>query len=123
MKSEDKVLSKGSKYYLDPALYSALVHYTKIYSKWLNEVRALERMNDDTSKRRLKMLEGRMRDIEDVCDEVAPEFSPLLLYAVTTHGVGYYELETMGIEVSRNTYYAKRRKFFYFLAKKLNLII
>ncbi len=139
MKSENKVLSEKSKYYIDTATYCAVIHYVRLYAKWLSEYNALSHsvkspaaeplppsgvISDSTANlaERRAILAGRMKEIEDTCVEAAPDICNLLLYAVTTPGVGFRELEGMGIECSRNTYYRKRRKFFYLLAKKLDFI-
>lgn len=58
--------------------------------------------------------------IEQAAYEADPEISKWILYAVTTEGATFdYLYLARGIPCSRNTFYDRRRKFYYILDKKL----
>lgn len=60
-------------------------------------------------------------DIVERCAmESDPELYEWLMLGVTNDGVNYESLKTLkGIPCSRNTYYDRRRKFYYLLSKKI----
>lgn len=58
--------------------------------------------------------------VEQTCMEADGELYQWLLKAVTNEGVGYtYLWEHMNIPCSRNTYYNRRRKFYWLMSKKI----
>lgn len=60
-------------------------------------------------------------DIVERCAmESDPDLYEWLMLGVTNDGVNYESLKTLkGIPCSRNTYYDRRRKFYYLLSKKI----
>lgn len=60
-------------------------------------------------------------DIVERCAmESDPELYEWLMLGVTNDGVNYESLKTLkGIPCSRNTYYDRRRKFYYLLSKRI----
>lgn len=139
MKPENRTLTTDSPYYLDQDTYAVMRHYVLMYSRWNNEYNALSHsvkspspepltpngmISDSTANlaERRATLAGRMKEIEETVHEVAPDIDSFLLYAVTTAGVSFEELERMGISCSKRAYFRKRRQFYYALAKKISFI-
>ena len=58
--------------------------------------------------------------IEQTAIEADPDIYQYIIKAVTNVGIGYnYLYAVMGIPCSRNTYYRKRRRFYWLLSKKI----
>lgn len=69
---------------------------------------------------RRKQLEEKCKLVEQTAIETDPDLYQYILKAVTTEYVTYNYLETiMNIPCSRNTYYDRRRKFYYLLSQKM----
>jgi len=64
-------------------------------------------------------LERKCQLIEQTAIEADSEIYPYILKAVTNEHVGYNYLQTiMDIPCSRNTFYDRRRKFYYLMSMK-----
>lgn len=64
-------------------------------------------------------LERKCQLIERTAMEADSEIYPYILKAVTNEYVGYNYLQTiMDIPCSRNTFYDRRRKFYYLMSMK-----
>lgn len=64
-------------------------------------------------------LERKCRLVEQTAIEADPDLYPWLLKAVTNEGASYKWLKAReDIPCSRNTYYERRRKFYWLLSKK-----
>lgn len=58
--------------------------------------------------------------VERCAREADPELYEWIMMGVTNEGVNYESLYTLkGIPCSRNTYYDRRRKFYYLLSKRM----
>ena len=58
--------------------------------------------------------------VEKCARESDPDLYEWIMLGVTNDGVNYDSLHTLkGIPCSRNTYYERRRKFYYLLSKKI----
>lgn len=69
---------------------------------------------------RRKELSDRCKLIEQTAIETDADIYQYILKAVTNEDVSYYYLNTvMGIPCCRNTYYDRRRKFYWLLSSKL----
>lgn len=113
------------------------MHFAYQYHEWKKELSGLT----DTSKAiqysdmpkgsmdpdpTCELVERRERlvrsiDIIESCARRAdPELYEWIMLGVTNDGVNYDSLLTLkGIPCSRNTYYDRRRKFYYLLSKKI----
>ncbi len=70
---------------------------------------------------RREQLERNCKLIEQTAIETDPDIYQYLLKAVTDEDVTYWYLKTvMGIPCSKNTYYDRRRKFYWLLDQKKN---
>lgn len=69
---------------------------------------------------RRQQLESKCKLIEQTAMETDSELYQYIIKAVTNEYVTYKYLQTiMNIPCSRNTYYDRRRKFYYLLSKKI----
>ena len=69
---------------------------------------------------RRAMLSKNCELVEQTCIEADADIYQWMLKAVTNEGIGYtYLKERMDIPCSRNTYYERRRKFYWLLSKKI----
>ena len=69
---------------------------------------------------RRAMLSKNCELVEQTCIEADEGIYQWILKAVTNEGIGYtYLKERMDIPCSRNTYYERRRKFYWLLSKKI----
>lgn len=65
------------------------------------------------------------RDIEDInhcAVEAGGEEYHYLLLAVTSEGVPWYRLRTMGMRMGEHTFYKCKRKFYFLLAKRKKML-
>lgn len=103
------------------------------YHEWEREYEALEEtsqaitlddmphshnpvnMLENVAIRRAELAE-KMKVVEDTAEEADPELSKYILKGVTDDDAKY---ENLNIPCSRNTYYDRRRKFYYLLNKKI----
>ena len=68
----------------------------------------------------LSTCEKEMEIIESTVREADESLYPWLLKGVTNENISYnYLRNVMGIPCGKNTYYEKRRKYYYLLAKKI----
>ena len=69
---------------------------------------------------RRKQLLDKCKLVEQTAIETDPDLYQYILKAVTTEYVTYNYLQTiMNIPCSRNTYYDRRRKFYFLLSQKM----
>ena len=113
------------------------MHFAYQYHEWKKELSGLTDTSkaiqyNDMPKGNLNpdptgdLVERRERlvhnvDIVERCaKESDPDLYEWIMLGVTNDGVNYDSLHTLkGIPCSRNTYYDRRRKFYYLLSKKI----
>ena len=125
------------KYNISKHRFAELYHFCLQYHEWKDELKyttdnvgSIEITDMPSSHSnesgveklaiRRAQLEAKCKLIEQTVIETDSEINQYILRAVTTEYVTYNYLYTvMGIPCSRNTYYDRRRKFYYLLSKKI----
>lgn len=127
---------KRGKYRLSKHKFYATYHYALQYREWKDEYKALDGLKavnidgmphgtttgNPTESLGLKRndLKAKMDLIENTVRETDENLYMWLLKAVTNEGVTFAYLQgIMSIPCSHNTYYAKRKEFYYRLAEKI----
>lgn len=125
------------KYKLERHEFFTAYHYALQYNAWRDQYEALDgrkaiamdgmphgtTCGNPTEAIGMKRaaLADKMRLIERVANEVAPDLYKWLFKAVTNEGITFPYLETvMNIPCSKNTFYEVRRKFYYRLASEMD---
>ena len=117
--------------------YCMAMHFAYQYHDWKKELSGLTdtskaiqysdmpkgNINPDPTGDLVERRERLVRNV-DIVEQFAmesdPELYEWLMLGVTNDGVNYNSLHTLkGIPCSRNTYYDRRRKFYYLLSKKI----
>ena len=126
------------KYGLSKHKFLQMYHFCLQYNEWKDElqyksdtVKCIEisdvpkgsggtgNATEDLAIRRA-MLSKNCELVEQTCIEADEGIYQWILKAVTNEGIGYtYLKERMDIPCSRNTYYERRRKFYWLLSKKI----
>lgn len=125
------------KYGISKHKFLQAYHFCMQYNEWLEELRYCDstvksiqitdmpkgssqgKPDEDLAIRRAQ-LSRNVEMVEQTAVEADPELYPWILKAVTTEGVGYRYLDDrMKIPCSKNTYYNRRRKFYWLLSKKI----
>lgn len=125
-----------SEYNISSHRFMELYHFCLQYNEWKDElkykcssVKSIEitdmltahsgsDQTQDLAMRRAE-LSKRCELIEQTAIEADAELYPYILKAVTNEGVSYNYLKMVcGIPCSRNTYYSRRKKFYWLLSKK-----
>lgn len=131
-------LSKKNKWWISTHSFYAAYHFAMKYGEWKDEYRNLENplsspgmdgmphgnggVSKPTEQAAVKKaeLKNKMQLIEDTARETDEQLYNWIMKAVTTEGVTYIYLQNiMRIPCSRNTFYERRRKFYYLLSKKM----
>lgn len=125
-----------SKYGISKNRFKELYYWCLQYNEWRDElkyktdtVKSIETTGMPTAggsgdptqqlAMRRQQLEENCRMIEQTAIEADPDIYQYLLKTVTNKNVTYEYLDMiMGIPCSRNTYYERRRKFYWLLSKK-----
>ena len=125
------------KYNISKHRFAELYHFCLQYPEWKDELKyktdsvgSIEitdmpgSHNTESAVEKLAIrraeLEKRCKLIERTALETDPDIYQYIIRAVTTEYVTYNYLYTvMGIPCSRNTYYDRRRKFYYLLSQKI----
>lgn len=120
------------------AFYAAL-HFAYQYNEWKKELSGLTdtskaitysdmpkgNMNTDPTGDLVERRESLVKNVdlvEHCAREADPDLFKWIMWGVTNEGVNYDNLKTLkDIPCSRNTYYDRRRKFYYLLSRKLYL--
>lgn len=113
------------------------MHFAYQYHEWKKELSGLTdtskaiqysdmpkgSMDPDPTGELVERRERLVRSIdiiESCAHRADPELYEWIMLGVTNDGVNYDSLLTLkGIPCSRNTYYDRRRKFYYLLSKKI----
>lgn len=132
----EKLLSEKNPYYISRHRYYELKHWCLQYIDWMTEVMNLsgysavctsvlkpdwdvKTLADPTGDYAVKLARysNNMETIERLCRDVDLDMSDYL-FANVTRGIPYEVLQTKyDIPYSRDTFYDRRRKFFYELDK------
>lgn len=130
-------LSQKNQYWMPKHAFYAAYHYALQYNDWKLEHSVLDGaagavvsdgmprgsgIGNSTQEIGIKRAElaEKMRTIEETVREVDEFLYPWLIVAVTRENVSFHYLQTMmHIPCGRDSYYAKRRQFYYLLGKKL----
>ena len=125
------------KYNISKHRFAELYHFCLQYPEWKDELKyktdsvaSIEITDMPTTHKNESTVEAlaiRRTNLEDKCKlieqtaiEVDEEIYQYILKAVTNEYINYNYLSTiMNIPCSRNTYYDRRRKFYYLLSKKI----
>ena len=128
-------LSKKNKYWIPREKYYELLYFSRQYSTMRQEIRELRTaypvLNCDehvtcsdisdpvmSAATRIEELRGKMKLIEDTAMEAGPDIYKWLLIGVTTERSFDFLNKKLNMPASRNTYYDRYRKYFYYLAQK-----
>ena len=126
------------KYNISSHRFMELYHFCLQYNEWKDELKykvdtlksvqitdapaAGGGVSDGTARlaaRRVE-LQKKCELIEQTAIEADAEIYPYILKAVTNEGITYGYLSTvMDIPCSRNTWYERRKKFYWLLSKKI----
>ena len=125
------------KYNISKHRFSELYHFCLQYNEWKDELKYKtdnvaspvitdmpathnNESNVEALALRRKQLLDKCKLVEQTAIETDPELYQYILKAVTTEYVTYNYLQTiMNIPCSRNTYYDRRRKFYFLLSQKM----
>lgn len=128
---------KTGRWKIDVHEFYMAMHFAYQYHEWKKELSGLTdtskaiqysdmprgSMDPDPTGELVERRERLVRsiDIIESCARRAdPELYEWIMLGVTNDGVNYDSLLTLkGIPCSRNTYYDRRRKFYYLLSKKI----
>lgn len=125
------------KYCISKHRFAELYHFCMQYQEWKDELKyktdnlgsveitdmPISHTNNSSVEslaiRRTSLLE-KCKIIEQTAIEADEEIYQYILKAVTNEYINYNYLSTiMNIPCSRNTYYDRRRKFYYLLSQKI----
>lgn len=131
-------LSDKNEYYISPHAFYTAYHFALRYGEWLEEYETMaasgikginygrdsgggSHIGDPTSAlgMKLSVISRNLTLIQSAAREAGQDLYPYILQGVTVEGVTYKYLRTKRIPCSRNEYYARRRKFYYLLSKKI----
>lgn len=125
------------KYNISKHRFKELYYFCLQYDEWKDELKyktdnlksqelsstPISHSNTSTVENlaiRRQQLESKCKLIEQTAMETDSELYQYIIKAVTNEYVTYKYLQTiMNIPCSRNTYYDRRRKFYYLLSKKI----
>lgn len=125
------------KYNISKHRFKELYYFCLQYDEWKDELKyktdnlksqelsstPISHSNSSTVENlaiRRQQLESKCKLIEQTAMETDTELYQYIIKAVTNEYVTYKYLQTiMNIPCSRNTYYDRRRKFYYLLSKKI----
>ena len=111
--------SYTGKYRMSKIEYRCAYYYALRYHCAKQEYQALQLQSDIDNTRVIKL-----KHIIDIIEQTAKEsdenLSAYILEAVTNEDVTFKRLEvTLNIPCSRNTYYDRRRRFYWLLSQKI----
>lgn len=126
------------KYKISKHKFLEVYHFCLQYHEWLDELEkgvttkgtgnmdGMPKGKGETSSStealaiRRHELKRKCELVEQTAIEADPDLYPWILKAVTNEGASYKWLKTrLHIPCSRNTYYERRRKFYWLLSKKI----
>ncbi|MBR2258565.1 MAG: hypothetical protein IJ899_14795 [Blautia sp.] len=128
--------SKRSKWWLSKHRFLELYHYCLQYREWKAELESLDgrravgydaapggggESSDPTYNlaRRRAELEEKILNVEECAYEADGELAKYILLGVTDDSATYNFMDKrLNIPCGKNTYYDRRRKFYYLLDKK-----
>ena len=128
--------SRNSKYYISKSAFLTVYHYCHNYPEWAKlhaEGVGLSRgegdggtsgISDRTSSKAIRLadLYEKIERIRQTAYDAEPLLHPYLLMYVTHEDMTFDKLKAKGLPCERNMFYDRRRKFYWMLAKKMNLL-
>lgn len=127
---------RKSKYYIEKEDFLTALHWCRRYPQWKRQLAEIpitvSSCNYDSEtgggtpesspveRIALKRVEisNKVMLLENIAAMVAPEIYPYLLKGVTS-SCTYQQLRNEGIPCGQRQYYEARRKFYYFISKKI----
>jgi len=128
--------SKNSKYFLTQAQFLTVYYFCHNYPEWVKEhdegaglTRGGEEggggsgISDPTSAKAIRLadLYEKIELIRQTAYDAEPLLHPYLLYYVTHEDMTYDKIKAKGLPCERKMFYDRRRKFYYNLARKMNV--
>lgn len=131
--------SKKSKYYISKHVFLTAYHYCLNYDEWVEEHElsiGLRSGNGDdsgssgsggtsdpTASQAIRManLYEKIETVRSLAYAAEPSLHPYLLQYVTHEDMTFDKLKAQGMPCERKMFYDRRRKFYWMLAKKLEL--
>lgn len=128
--------SARSKYYISKHAFLVVLHYCMMYQEWLAEYKSSAGLrgvqsgsgssgiSDPTASQaiRLHELEEKIDLIERTAFDAEPGIASYLLRGVTTEGMTFDKLKGQGLPCERKMYYDRRRKFYWLMSQRLNIV-
>lgn len=137
MSKQKPITNKNNPYWLPPTIYRLVIEYARTYTYYKQEASSLlgisginydgmphgTDVGNPTEAKGIRYTElnDRCKYMEALCDCCLPNASRWLLKAVT-EGKSYDQLIAIGMECSRRQFYKARQKFYYCIAKKINIL-
>ena len=129
---------KTGKYQMSKHEFYSAYHYALQYNEWKDRYDSIVGLkavvNDgqphgtapgnptENQAMQLEDILGKIKLVEGIVNEAAPDIARWLLKAVTNEGVSFnYLASVMNIPCGKKYYYNARRKFYYLLAKKIKV--
>lgn len=129
---------KNSKWKISKHEFYTAYHFAMQYNEWKDTVRGMiglsavvtdgmphgNTISDPTSQQAMKLseLQRKIDIVESIAKETDEQLYCWLLKGVTCEEITFAYLQTvMNIPCSKNTYYDRRRKFYYLLSKKIEV--
>lgn len=136
MATDRSEISRKNKYWISKHNYLRLKHmcmmyreYKQQYEALINTARGIEYTGmpggggsgAPTERAAMKAADvsAKINAIEAAAAECDTELGKYILYYVTTEGTTFKTMLKMGVPVSQNTFYERRRRFFWLLSKKI----
>ncbi len=131
-------ISKKNKYWISKHRFYEIQHMCYQYQEWKDEYRTLSEqtvngvnydgmphgnvVGDPTGNagEKLAELARKIALVEETAIEADPLIAKYILKSVTDENVTYEYLDSiMNIPCSRNTYFSKRRRFYWLMSRKI----
>lgn len=131
-------ISKKNKYWISKHRFYEIQHMCYQYQEWKDEYRTLSEqtvsgvdydgmphgsnVSDPTGNagEKLAELARKIALVEETAIEADPLIAKYILKSVTDENVTYEYLDSiMNIPCSRNTYFSKRRRFYWLMSRKI----
>ena len=128
--------SRNSKYYLSKSAFLTVYYWCHNYPEWVKEHEAeagLTRggegegggsgISDPTSTKAIRLADlwEKIELIRQTAYDAEPMLHPYLLYYVTHEDMSYDKIKARGLPCERKMFYDRRRKFYFNLARKMNV--
>ena len=129
--------SKKNKYWISRHRYFQLYHWCLQYPEWKDKCVCIENggltgvqysdmpkgttIGNPTERMGIELSEytEKIKLLEGVAKEADEELAPYIITSVTQEYASYNYLESLNMPCSKNTFFDRRRKFFWLLSEKL----